>query len=35
MMRYDGRPAIALAITNQPGVNVVELGKASMPGLPS
>ena len=27
MMRYDGRPAIALAITNQPGVNVVELGK--------
>ena len=28
MMRYDGRPAIALAITNQPGVNVVELGKS-------
>ena len=27
MMRYDGQPAIALAITNQPGVNVVELGK--------
>ena len=26
-MRYDGQPAIALAITNQPGVNVVELGK--------
>src|SRR6185437_3773974 len=27
MMRYDGQPAIALAITNQPAVNVVELGK--------
>ena len=27
LMRYDGQPAIALAITNQPGVNVVELGK--------
>jgi multidrug efflux pump subunit AcrB len=27
MMRYDGQPAIALAITNQPGVNVVDLGK--------
>jgi multidrug efflux pump subunit AcrB len=27
MMRYDGQPAIALAITNQPGVNVVELGE--------
>ena len=26
-MRFDGQPAIALAITNQPGVNVVELGK--------
>jgi multidrug efflux pump subunit AcrB len=28
MMRYDGHPAIAIAITNQPGVNVVEMGKA-------
>src|SRR5262249_18526892 len=27
LMRYDGQPAVALAITNQPGVNVVELGK--------
>jgi multidrug efflux pump subunit AcrB len=27
LMRYDGQPAIAVAITNQPGVNVVELGK--------
>jgi multidrug efflux pump subunit AcrB len=27
MMHYDGQPAIALAITNQPGVNVVELGE--------
>jgi len=27
LMRYDGQPAIAIAITNQPGVNVVELGK--------
>jgi multidrug efflux pump subunit AcrB len=27
LMRYNGQPAIALAITNQPGVNVVELGK--------
>lgn len=26
LMRYDGYPAVALAITNQPGVNVVELG---------
>ena len=26
-MRYDGQPAIALAITNQPGVNVVDLGE--------
>ena len=31
LMRYDGQPAIALAITNQPGVNVVDLGKAWMP----
>ncbi|MGV7216038.1 efflux RND transporter permease subunit [Bradyrhizobium sp. UFLA05-112] len=28
MMRYDGQPAIAVAITNQPGVNVVDMGKA-------
>jgi multidrug efflux pump subunit AcrB len=28
MMRYNGQPAIAIAITNQPGVNVVEMGKA-------
>jgi multidrug efflux pump subunit AcrB len=28
MMRYDGKPAVAIAITNQPGVNVVEMGKA-------
>jgi multidrug efflux pump subunit AcrB len=28
MMRFDGKPAIALAITNQPGVNVVEMGRA-------
>ena len=28
MMRFDGKPAIAIAITNQPGVNVVEMGKA-------
>jgi multidrug efflux pump subunit AcrB len=28
MMRYGGKPAIAIAITNQPGVNVVEMGKA-------
>ena len=27
LMRYDGQPALALAITNQPGVNVVDLGK--------
>ena len=27
LMRYDGQPAIALAITNQPGVNVVDLGE--------
>jgi multidrug efflux pump subunit AcrB len=27
-MRYDGKPAIAIAITNQPGVNVVEMGRA-------
>jgi multidrug efflux pump subunit AcrB len=27
VMRYDGQPAVGLAITNQPGVNVVELGK--------
>ena len=35
LMRYDGQPAIALAITNQPGVNVVELGRASMPAWPT
>lgn len=28
MMRYNGQPALALAITNQPGVNVVEMGRA-------
>ena len=28
MMRFNGRPAIALAIANQPGVNVVEMGRA-------
>ena len=28
MMRFNGRPAIAIAISNQPGVNVVDLGKA-------
>jgi multidrug efflux pump subunit AcrB len=28
MMRFNGRPAIAIAITNQPGVNVVDMGKA-------
>jgi len=28
MMRYNGQPAIAIAITNQPGVNVVDMGKA-------
>ena len=27
IMRYDGQPAIALAISNQPGVNVVDMGK--------
>ena len=27
IMRYDGKPAIALAISNQPGVNVVEMGR--------
>ena len=27
LMRFGGQPAIALAITNQPGVNVVEMGK--------
>ncbi|MDY0884958.1 efflux RND transporter permease subunit [Dongia soli] len=27
LMRYNGQPAITIAITNQPGVNVVELGK--------
>ena len=35
LMRYDGQPAIALAITNQPGVNVVDLGGGSMPAWPS
>jgi multidrug efflux pump subunit AcrB len=28
MMRFNGEPAIAIAITNQPGVNVVDMGKA-------
>jgi multidrug efflux pump subunit AcrB len=28
MMRFNGQPAIAIAITNQPGVNVVDMGKA-------
>jgi multidrug efflux pump subunit AcrB len=28
MMRFNGQPAIAVAITNQPGVNVVDMGKA-------
>ena len=28
LMRVDGRPAIGLAVTNQPGVNIVELGHA-------
>jgi multidrug efflux pump subunit AcrB len=27
LMRYDGKPAIGIAITNQPGVNVVEMGR--------
>ncbi len=27
-MRFNGEPAIALAISNQPGVNVVEMGRA-------
>jgi multidrug efflux pump subunit AcrB len=27
-MRFNGQPAIAIAITNQPGVNVVDMGKA-------
>ena len=26
LMRVDGRPAIGLAITNQPGVSIVKLG---------
>ena len=28
LMRVDGRPAIGLAITNQPGVSIVKLGQA-------
>ncbi len=28
LMRYNGEPAIALAITNVPGVNIVEMGRA-------
>ena len=28
LMRVDGRPAIGLAVTNQPGVSIVELGRA-------
>jgi multidrug efflux pump subunit AcrB len=28
IMRFNEQPAIALAITNQPGVNVVDMGKA-------
>jgi multidrug efflux pump subunit AcrB len=28
MMRFNGQPAIAIAISNQPGVNVVDMGKA-------
>src|SRR5262249_40361173 len=28
LMRVDGRPAIGLAVTNQPGVSIVELGYA-------
>ncbi len=28
LLRHDGLPAIALAIANQPGVNVVEMGRA-------
>src|SRR5262245_45224629 len=27
MLRFDGRPAIAIAITNQPGANVVQMGR--------
>ncbi len=27
IMRHDGKPAIGLAISNQPGVNVVDLGR--------
>src|SRR5580704_7785128 len=28
LMRFNGQPAIAIALTNQPGVNVVDMGKA-------
>jgi len=28
MMRFNGQPALAIAITNQPGVNVVDMGRA-------
>ena len=34
-MRYNGQPAIGLAISNQPGSNVVDLGRRSMLEWPS